>query len=112
MDLKLWLIFVFVQYLGTDLEEVQGRTIQDEDRQLSMPIMSMPGVILFPGQILPLHLFRPVDVALIKHILDRERQFGLVTTKLVLLLFFSSLIIIYGYVVCMSYHMRAFEYLD
>ncbi|XP_077983750.1 protein cereblon-like [Glandiceps talaboti] len=65
-------------YLGTDLEEYSGRTVLDDDSYLSLPFLTVPNVVLIPGQTLPLHLFQPRLVAMMKRVLQTDRTFGLV----------------------------------
>lgn len=65
-------------YLGADLEDVHGRTIHDDDSHVTLPVLSLPGVVLLPGQMLPLFLFQPSLVAMIKQVLDRDRTFAYV----------------------------------
>ncbi|XP_014676590.1 PREDICTED: protein cereblon-like isoform X2 [Priapulus caudatus] len=66
-------------YLGDDLEEVSGRAILEEDTCVNVLLMSMPDVILVPGQILPLKLFQHRLVSLMKHIImQRDKIFGMV----------------------------------
>ncbi|XP_074645118.1 protein cereblon-like isoform X2 [Tubulanus polymorphus] len=65
-------------YLGEDLEELHGRTIHDDDSCQSIPIIGLPGVILIPGQTLPLHVFAQSTVNMIKRILELDKTFGLV----------------------------------
>jgi len=69
-------LLIFVQYLGADLEDVHGRTIHDDDSHVTLPVLSLPGVVLLPGQMLPLFLFQPSMVAMIKQVLDRDRTFA------------------------------------
>ncbi len=60
---------------------MQGRTIHDDDSLISLPILSLNDVVLLPGQILPLFLFQPVAVSMIKRVLDKDRTFGYVAAK-------------------------------
>ena len=74
-----------LQYLGADLEDVQGRTIHDDDCHITLPVLSLPGVVLLPGQMLPLFLFQPSLVAMIKQVLDRDRTFAYIAPGSVVL---------------------------
>ena len=74
---------LFAQYLGDDLEELQGRTVHDDDSYISLPILSLPGVVLLPGQTLPLHLFQPSTVSMMSHVVENDKTFGIVTPRLV-----------------------------
>lgn len=68
-------------YLGDDLEEVRGRTILEEESELTLPLITLPGTILVPGQIIPLHLFHQQTVAMIRGVIDSDKTFGVVTVK-------------------------------
>ena len=46
------------QYLG-EMEEFSGRTVLDADGHVTMPLFSLPGMVLVPAQTLPLQLFQP-----------------------------------------------------
>lgn len=70
-----------LQYLGADLEDVHGRTIHDDDSQVTLPVLTLPGVVLLPGQMLPLFLFQPSLVAMIKQVLDRDRTFAYIAPR-------------------------------
>ena len=52
-------------YLGEG-REVAGRTILDEDRTVNLPLYNQPGVDLVPGQQLPLHLFHPSVISMMR----------------------------------------------
>ena len=49
--------FFFCSYLGQG-QEITGRTILDEDLVQEIAIISRPGIILMPGQTLPMNFFR------------------------------------------------------
>ena len=72
------------QYLG-ELEELRGRTILEEDSEVTLPLITLPGTILVPGQIIPLHLFHQQMVAMIRRVVDSDKTFGVVTVKYVYL---------------------------
>uniref|UniRef100_A0A8C4QNY1 Protein cereblon n=1 Tax=Eptatretus burgeri TaxID=7764 RepID=A0A8C4QNY1_EPTBU len=63
-------------YLGTDLEEFSGRTLLDEGSIQSLPVLCDTFLLLVPGQTLPLHLFRPREVTLIRGLVTKDRTFG------------------------------------
>lgn len=65
-------------YLGNDLEEVRGRTIHDDESLITLPIIQLPGIVLIPGQTIPLHLFHQHTVAMIKGVVDTDKTFGVV----------------------------------
>ncbi|XP_072178020.1 protein cereblon-like [Diadema setosum] len=64
-------------YLGSDLEEYSGRTVLDDECSVSLPLVQFPGVVLVPGETLPLHLFNPRLISMMKHILHNNRTFGM-----------------------------------
>ena len=74
--------FVLHQYLGTDLEEFSGRTVLDDECAISLPLLHLPGVVLVPGDTLPLHLFNPRLISMMKHILQNNRTFGMLYDRL------------------------------
>lgn len=39
------------------MNEVTGRTVMEDDNVVSIPLLSIPNVILVPGQTLPMHSF-------------------------------------------------------
>ncbi|XP_014234795.1 protein cereblon [Trichogramma pretiosum] len=63
-------------YLGSNLQELRGRTLLDEGIYMNLPLLIRESVVLFPGQILPLAKFgRSVVEMLLKCISD-NRTFG------------------------------------
>ena len=64
-------------YLGTDLEVLPGRVIQDENSCITIPLLSIEGVILVPGQLLPMQLQHPSFVSMMAKIVGTDRTFGL-----------------------------------
>ena len=69
------------QYLGNDLDDLQGRTVHQDDSYQELPLVTLPGVVLIPGQTLPLHIFQPVFVSMIRNVIESDKTFGLVTTR-------------------------------
>jgi len=67
-------------YLGEGTE-VGGRTILDDELVLSLPLLSQPGLALIPGQLLPLHLFHPSVINMMKKVIDSSKIFGVVNLK-------------------------------
>ena len=55
--------------------------MHEDDAYLSLPILSLPGVVLVPGQTLPLHLFQSSTVALIQRVVNGDKTFGIVTSR-------------------------------
>ena len=46
--------------------------------------MPLPGVVLVPGQVIPLHLFQQQLIAMLRRLADTDHTFGVVTYRLVL----------------------------
>ncbi|UYV67156.1 CRBN [Cordylochernes scorpioides] len=69
------------QYLGTDLEELSGRTVLDDGSCQTLPLLALPKVVLVPGQTLPLQLFRPALISMMRHVIQHDRTFGLVNSR-------------------------------
>ncbi|XP_054717649.1 protein cereblon-like isoform X2 [Uloborus diversus] len=68
-------------YLGSDLEELSGRTVLDDDSCQTIPLLTLPGVVLIPGQTLPLQLFNPATVSMLVHIIKNDRTFGMINSR-------------------------------
>ena len=75
----------FFQYLGQG-QEVAGRTILDEDLIQDLPIIARPGIILMPGQTLPMNFFHPTVMSLMKNLISGSKTFGVVHSRFVVLL--------------------------
>lgn len=65
-------------YLGSNLHELSGRVVLDDESVVDIPILHLAGVVLIPGQILPLQLEHPTLVAMILSIIEKDRTFGIV----------------------------------
>ncbi|CAL8382287.1 unnamed protein product [Boreogadus saida] len=63
-------------YLGADMEEFHGRTVHDEDSCQTIPVLPHTAVMLLPGQTLPLQLFRPQEVSMMRSVIQRDRTFA------------------------------------
>ena len=72
-------ILIF-QYLGQG-QEVGGRTILDEDLIQDLPIVARPGIILMPGQTLPMNFFHPTVISLMKKLIGGSKTFGVVHSR-------------------------------
>ena len=75
------MIGLFLQYLGDDLEDVRGRTFYEEGSTISLPVIQLPGMVLVPGQTIPLHLFHQHTVAMLKGVMDKDNTFGIVAYR-------------------------------
>ncbi|ETE71228.1 Protein cereblon, partial [Ophiophagus hannah] len=63
-------------YLGSDMEEFHGRTVHDDDSCQTIPVLPQVMVMLIPGQTLPLQLFRPQEVSMVRNLIQRDRTFA------------------------------------
>ncbi|KAL4226760.1 hypothetical protein ACF0H5_014740 [Mactra antiquata] len=69
-------------YLGTDLEEIHGRTILEDELELELPLVTLPGTILVPGHIIPLYSHNQHEVAMLKSVVDsRDKTFGVIASR-------------------------------
>ena len=64
-------------YLGEG-KEVGGRMILYDELVLSLPLLSQPGLALIPGQLLPLHLFHPSVISMMKKVINSTKTCHLV----------------------------------
>ncbi|KAJ7417908.1 hypothetical protein BTVI_31008 [Pitangus sulphuratus] len=65
-----------VAYLGSDMEEFHGRTVHDDDSCQVIPVLPHVMVMLIPGQTLPLQLFHPQEVSMVRNLIQRDRTFA------------------------------------
>ncbi|KAJ8681843.1 hypothetical protein QAD02_017635 [Eretmocerus hayati] len=65
-------------YLGSNLEELKGRTILDEGIYMNLPLLPMRSVVLFPGQTLPLAVFGSGVINMLDNCIQKNRTFGVV----------------------------------
>ncbi|KAI1892736.1 hypothetical protein AGOR_G00136610 [Albula goreensis] len=63
-------------YLGVDMEEFHGRTVHDDDSCQTIPVLPHTAVMLIPGQTLPLQLFRPQEVSMMRSLIQKDRTFA------------------------------------
>ncbi|CAH1784300.1 unnamed protein product, partial [Owenia fusiformis] len=68
-------------YLGADMEDIRGRTVLDDDSYTSLPILCLPGVVLIPGQTVPLHIFQPATVSMINRVISQDKTFGMINVR-------------------------------
>jgi len=66
-------------YLGQG-RQVKGHSLEDTDDQVvTLPLLPQPGLALLPDQLLPLHLFHPALVSMVRDLCDgpgASRTFG------------------------------------
>lgn len=77
-----WFWPFFWQYLGSDMEEFHGRTVHDDDSCQTIPVLPHTAVMLVPGQTLPLQLFRPQEVSMMRSVIQRDRTFAVLAHRL------------------------------
>uniref|UniRef100_UPI0035CD3D9F Protein cereblon n=1 Tax=Homo sapiens TaxID=9606 RepID=UPI0035CD3D9F len=63
-------------YLGADMEEFHGRTLHDDDSIQVIPVLPQVMMILVPGQTLPLQLFHPQEVSMVRNLIQNDRTFA------------------------------------
>ncbi|XP_074929341.1 protein cereblon isoform X4 [Chelonoidis abingdonii] len=63
-------------YLGSDMEEFHGRTVHDDDSCQMIPVLPHVVVMLIPGQTLPLQLFRPQEISMVRNLIQKDRTFA------------------------------------
>ena len=51
-------IRTYSKYLGDDMNELSGRTLLEWEREIDLDILPLPGVVLIPGETLPLYLYQ------------------------------------------------------
>lgn len=68
-------------YLGNDLEELRGRTMLDDGSYQTLPLLPEPGVVLVPGQTLPLTVFYPPTISMLRRTISTDRTFGVVCIR-------------------------------
>lgn len=64
------------------MEEISGRTILEDDTEVELPLVTLPGTILVPGHIIPLYSHNQHEVAMLKTVVDTtEKTFGVVALR-------------------------------
>ncbi|XP_030163131.1 protein cereblon isoform X4 [Lynx canadensis] len=69
-------------YLGSDMEEFHGRTLHDDDSCQVIPVLPQVMMILIPGQTLPLQLFRPQEVSMVRNLIQKDRTFAVLAYRI------------------------------
>lgn len=69
------------QYLGADMEEFHGRTLHDDDSCPVIPVLPQVTVVLIPGQTLPLQLFSPQEVSMVRNLIQKDRTFAVLAYR-------------------------------
>ncbi|KAM5313458.1 protein cereblon [Glossophaga mutica] len=68
-------------YLGADMEEFHGRTLHDDDSCPVLPVLPQVALVLIPGQTLPLQLFRPQEVSMVRALIQKDRTFAVLASS-------------------------------
>ena len=63
------------RYMG-ESREVGGRIILEEELYVDIPVISQPGIILMPGQTLPMTFFQPAVISMMKRLVETTKTFG------------------------------------
>lgn len=69
------------QYLGADMEEFHGRTLHDDDSCQVIPVLPQVALVLIPGQTLPLQLFSPQEVSMVRSLIQKDRTFAVLAYR-------------------------------
>ena len=64
------------QYMG-ESREIGGRIILEENNYVEIPVISQPGIILMPGQTLPMTFFQPAVISMMKGLVETTKTFGI-----------------------------------
>ena len=68
-------------YLGSDMEEFHGRTLHDDDSCPVIPVLPQVVMVLIPGQTLPLQLFSPQEVSMVRNLIQKDRTFAVLAYR-------------------------------
>lgn len=63
------------------MEEFHGRTVHDDDSCQTIPVLPHTTVMLVPGQTLPLQLFRPQEVSMMRSVIQKDRTFAVLAHR-------------------------------
>lgn len=63
------------------MEEFHGRTVLDDDSCQTIPVLPHTAMILVPGQTLPLKLFRPQEVSMMRSVIHKDRTFAVLAHR-------------------------------
>ncbi|XP_064119954.1 protein cereblon-like [Macrobrachium nipponense] len=71
-------------YLG-ETQELRGRTMQDENDYITIPLLHdnnlLMNLVLVPTQTLPMTVFHPLNISMLRNVIAKDRTFGIVHTK-------------------------------
>lgn len=63
------------------MEEFHGRTVHDDDSFQVIPVLPHVMVMLIPGQTLPLQLFSPQEVSMVRNLIQKDRTFAVLAYR-------------------------------
>ena len=63
------------------MEEFHGRTLHDDDSCQVIPVLPQVALVLIPGQTLPLQLFRPQEVSMVRTLIQKDRTFAVLAYR-------------------------------
>lgn len=63
------------------MEEFHGRTLHDDDSCQVIPVLPQVAMVLIPGQTLPLQLFSPQEVSMVRTLIQRDRTFAVLAYR-------------------------------
>ncbi|XP_075228978.1 protein cereblon-like isoform X2 [Lycorma delicatula] len=67
-------------YLGSDMEVLSGRTFLEDNCYHSLLLLPPSGVVLVPGQTLPLTVSDRHTIAMLRHCVNNDRTFGVIAS--------------------------------
>lgn len=70
-----------LKYLGSNLEELRGRTILDEGIYINLPVLIERSTVLFPGQTLPMAVLGSNVADMLAKCIKINRTFGVVCSQ-------------------------------
>lgn len=63
------------------MEEFHGRTVHDDDSCQVIPVLPQAAMVLIPGQTLPLQLFSPQEVSMVRSLIQKDRTFAVLAYR-------------------------------
>jgi len=67
-------------YLGQELEVVRGRTVFEDGAIVMLDLLQPADVVLMPGQTLPLTVFDPPTINMLRNCIRNDRTFGVLAS--------------------------------
>jgi cereblon len=63
------------------MEELRGRTVLDDGSIHLLPMLPEPGVVLVPGQTIPLMVFYPPTISMLRKLISTNGTFGVICVR-------------------------------